>query len=198
MIVTCPQHYLLPHVPLCGGTDIVDIFIKGSCRLGVDVIGQPIVVLCLLLKRHRPLLFVNTKGHSVPSFNQNRLIICGRTLLRTSVSKTCDRFAPDVDSLASYFANKLSSSPDFDSSSSIVPPETGVIHWKTWRVKLSKVRSVLHSLDVNKAVGPDYISPYILKFCCNELCCPICLLFHRVSRSGEVPPSWKVSRITPV
>ena len=88
------------------------------------------------------------------------------------LSKTCDRSAPDVDSLASYFANKLSFSPDFDSSSSIVPPESGVIHRKTWRVKLSKVRSVLRSLDVNKAVGPDDISPHILKFCC---CHPILL-----------------------
>jgi len=114
------------------------------------------------------------------------------------LSKTRDRSAPDVDSLASYFANKLSFSPDFDSSSSIVPPESGVIHWKTWRVKLSKVRSVLRSLDVNKAVGPDDISPYILKFCCNELCHPICLLFRHVSRSWEFPPSWKVSCITPV
>jgi len=57
---------------------------------------------------------------------------------------------------------------------------------------------VLRSLDVNKAVGPDDISPYVLKFCFNELCCLICLLFHHVSRSGEFPPSWKVSRITPV
>jgi len=100
--------------------------------------------------------------------------------------ETHDRSAPDVNSLASYFTNKLSLSPDFDSSSSIVPPESGVIHRKTWRVKLSKVRSVLRSLDVNKAVSPDDISPYILKFCCNKLCHPICLLFRRVSRSGGV------------
>jgi len=58
---------------------------------------------------------------------------------------------------------------------------------------------VLRSLDVNKAVGPDDISPHILKkFCCNELCHPICLWLRRVSRSGEFSPSWKVSRITPV
>ena len=41
-------------------------------------------------------------------------------------------------------------------------------------------------------------SPYILKYCCDELCHPVCLLFRRVCRSGEFPLSWKVSRITPV
>ena len=114
------------------------------------------------------------------------------------LSKIRDRSAPNVDSLASYFANKLSFSPDFNSSSSIVPPESGVTPRKPWRLKPATVSRVSRSLDVNKAVGPDDISPYILKFCCNELCRPICSLFRRVSRSGEFPPSWKVSHITPV
>ena len=34
----------------------------------------------------------------------------------SGLSKTRNRSAPDVDSLASYFASKLSLSPDFDSS----------------------------------------------------------------------------------
>jgi len=39
----------------------------------------------LAAKRHRPLLFADTKGCSVPGFNQDRLIVCGGTLLRTLV-----------------------------------------------------------------------------------------------------------------
>ena len=56
---------------------------------------------------------------------------------------------------------------------------------------------VLSSLDVKKAVGPDGVSPYILKGCCNELCLPVHILFSHVCRSGEFPLSWKLSRIVP-
>jgi len=114
------------------------------------------------------------------------------------ISKIHNQSAPDVDRLASYFASKLSLSPDFDSSSSTVPQEPDATYKKSWRVKPSKIHSVLSSLDVKKVVGPDGVSPYILKYCCAELCYPVCLLFRRVCRSGEFPLSWKVSHITPV
>ena len=61
-------------------------------------------------------------------------------------------------------------SASFDPNLSVVPPEVSNVTYKrSWKVKLSKVRSVLHSLDVKKAVGPDGVSPYILKYCCEEL-----------------------------
>ena len=65
-------------------------------------------------------------------------------------------------------------------------------------MKLSNVRDVLDSLDVKKAVGLDGISPYMLKYCCNEFGLPLTILFTRVCRSGEILLSWKVSRVTPV
>ena len=51
---------------------------------------------------------------------------------------------------------------------------------------------------MKKAIDPDAVSPHILKYCANELCYPVCLLFHRVCRTGEFPLSRKVSCITPV
>ena len=57
---------------------------------------------------------------------------------------------------------------------------------------------MLCSLNEKKAIGPDGVSPYILKYCCDELCHPVCLLFCHVCRSGEFPLSWKVSHITSV
>ena len=42
---------------------------------------------------------------------------------------------------------------------------------------------MLRSLDVKKAVGPDGVSPYILKYFCDELCRPVCLLFRRADDS---------------
>ena len=102
------------------------------------------------------------------------------------------------NSKASWSRESKSLPPDFDSSLSFVPPESDVACKKTWRLKLSRIRSVMHSLDVKRAVGPDGVSPHILKHCCAELSHPICILFHRVYKSGQFPPSWKVSRITPV
>jgi len=57
---------------------------------------------------------------------------------------------------------------------------------KTWRLKLSRIRSVMRSLDVKKAVGSDGVSPLILKHCCAELSHPIYILFRRVCKSGHV------------
>ena len=47
------------------------------------------------------------------------------------ISKLHNRSAPDVDSIASYFASKLSLSPDFDSSLSTVPQESDVTYKKS-------------------------------------------------------------------
>ena len=48
------------------------------------------------------------------------------------------RFAPDVDSLATYFAKKLFLPKDFDCTSPTLPPEVStVIFKKSWRIKLS-------------------------------------------------------------
>jgi len=93
----------------------------------------------------------------------------------SELSNTHNRSAPDVNSLASFFVKKTH---DFDSSLSFVPLESDEVNKKTWRVKLSRVRIVMCSLDVTKAVGPDGIGPYILKYCCAELCHPVCILFH--------------------
>ena len=55
---------------------------------------------------------------------------------------------------------------------------------------------MMQTLDVKKAVGSDSVSPYILRYCCDELYYPVCLLFQHVCRAGEFPSSWEVSRIT--
>jgi len=82
----------------------------------------------------------------------------------SGLSKTHNRSAPDVDDLASFLQKTLSLSPDVDSSLSFIPLESGVVCKKALEgYKLSSVCSVMHSLDVTKAVVPDGVSPYILK-----------------------------------
>ena len=120
--------------------------------------------------------------------------------LTKNISGLCKprgRSTPDVDDLASYFAEKLSLSADFDPGSFTVPSELFEVSYKkSWHVKPSKVCSVMQTLDVKKAIGSDGVSPYILKYCCDELYLLVCSLFRHVCRAGEL--SWKVSRITPV
>ncbi|CAM9353205.1 unnamed protein product, partial [Heterosigma akashiwo] len=60
------------------------------------------------------------------------------------------------------------------------------------------VSKVLQSLDVRKWVGPDGVSPRVLKHCARQLARPLTRLFQKVGKSGEFPKSWKVARVTPV
>ncbi|CAN0127351.1 unnamed protein product, partial [Heterosigma akashiwo] len=54
------------------------------------------------------------------------------------------------------------------------------------------------SLDVRKSVGPNRVSPWVLKHCARQLTRPLTWLFQKVGKSGEFPSSWKVARVTPV
>ena len=85
MIIMCPLRYLLSNVPPYGGTVTVNALIKRNCELGVRLIGQPIMTLCLLLNglRLSPIIFI--KDHFVPSCFQDLQITCGGILPRTSV-----------------------------------------------------------------------------------------------------------------
>ncbi|CAN0050088.1 unnamed protein product, partial [Heterosigma akashiwo] len=60
------------------------------------------------------------------------------------------------------------------------------------------VSKVLRSLDVNKSVGPDGVSPRVLKDCAGQLVAPLTRLFQKIGKAAEFPTSWKVARVTPV
>jgi len=61
------------------------------------------------------------------------------------------------------------------------------------------VAKVLRSLkDELKSVGPNGVSPRLLKHCAKELARPLADLFQKVTRAAEFPKSWKVARVTPV
>ena len=68
----------------------------------------------------------------------------------------------------------------------------------SWQVTPSKVRRVMQTLDMKKAVSSDGVSPYIFNYWCDELYFPVCSPFQNVCRAGELPSSWKVSCVTPV
>ncbi|CAN0027520.1 unnamed protein product, partial [Heterosigma akashiwo] len=66
------------------------------------------------------------------------------------------------------------------------------------KITFREVSKVLQSLDVRKSVGPDGVSPRVLKHCARQLARPLTWLFQKVGKSGEFPRSWKVARVIPV
>ncbi|CAN0095781.1 unnamed protein product, partial [Heterosigma akashiwo] len=54
----------------------------------------------------------------------------------------------------------------------------------------------LRALDESKSVGPDGVSPRVLKHCAKELDGPMARLFQKVERAIDSPDSWKVARVT--
>ncbi|MCG7869675.1 MAG: endonuclease/exonuclease/phosphatase family protein [Candidatus Thiodiazotropha taylori] len=74
---------------------------------------------------------------------------------------------------------------DFHSLSSIV-------------ITPDEVQSVLQSLTIGKAAGPDSISNRLLKELAIPLSGPLCDLFNFSLHSGQVPSTWKEANVTPV
>ena len=73
------------------------------------------------------------------------------------------------------------------------PPATPPMTFHTAQVKM-----MLYRLKPGKAVGPDDISPRLLKTCSSELCGILTHLFNLSLRLQKVPRLWKTSCLVPV
>lgn len=62
----------------------------------------------------------------------------------------------------------------------------------------SEVETVLKSLPIGKAAGPDGINNRILRELAVELSLPFCSLFNQSLRTGNFPACWKVSHVCPI
>ena len=61
-----------------------------------------------------------------------------------------------------------------------------------------EVKSVLKSLPVGKASGPDGISNRVLKELADQLAMPLSLLFNQSIEDGKIPADWKEAYVSPV
>ncbi|XP_053388703.1 uncharacterized protein LOC128551811 [Mercenaria mercenaria] len=61
-----------------------------------------------------------------------------------------------------------------------------------------EVMTVLKTLPLGKAAGPDGINNRILKELCNELSTPLADLFNKSLTSSEYPDTWKEAFVTPI
>ena len=61
-----------------------------------------------------------------------------------------------------------------------------------------EVRSILRTLDEEKATGPDKIPAILLKNCANSIAPSLCELFNKSLSSGQLPSDWKLSNVCPI
>ena len=65
-------------------------------------------------------------------------------------------------------------------------------------ITITEVKGIIHSIDINKASGPDNISHRMLKGCINSICEPLCILYNRSLSEGVFHESWKKAIVTPI
>ncbi len=62
----------------------------------------------------------------------------------------------------------------------------------------NELLSVMNSMNVNKTLGPDKISPRVHKEARNELLEPLTILFNKTLVAGKVPHEWKQANVMPI
>ena len=60
------------------------------------------------------------------------------------------------------------------------------------------ILDILSSLDLNKAMGIDHLSPKVLRHCAPALHLPIYHLFSQCFQQSSLPREWKIHCITPI
>ena len=65
-------------------------------------------------------------------------------------------------------------------------------------ITVTEVSNVLRDLHPHKAIGPDDISPYVLKQCAGTLALPLHMIFNRSLTTGELPLHWKQANVVPI
>lgn len=124
-----------------------------------------------------------TRGCSVPAL----------TRPDGSVAQTATEKA---NLLATHFAAKMCISEP-DRTPQTLPQ---IVREKIMSVDTSEaeVKVLLRNLDDKKVVGPDSISPRLLRQCAEELARPLAAIFNNSLRSSTWPNLWKVSSVVPL
>ena len=84
---------------------------------------------------------------------------------------------PSARQLAEYFSSRLSHPNDYVDIPALEDCHNSL--FSQFRIKTSCVKRILLSLDVNKSIGDDNVSPRVLKSCASALCGPLSALSAR-------------------
>ena len=63
---------------------------------------------------------------------------------------------------------------------------------------MNKIRKILKTINVNKAVGPDGIHGKVLKNCQEGIVYPLSYIFKVSYNMGQIPAEWKLANVVPV
>ena len=86
----------------------------------------------------------------------------------------------------------LSKVPNIEDAEVTIPNISPIIFTQ------SGIQHLLSTLDASKARGPDRVSPYILKYCAEELSPVLQIIFTQSLTTGVLPPNWSSANICPV
>lgn len=110
--------------------------------------------------------------------------------------RKCDQPGEIVEMFADYFEGlyvKDDEPIDFDE---VYGQELD----NAWEVNLSllDIEKAINELDVKSSVGPDNISPIVMKNCAEVLVWPLWILHQKSMELGKISSKLKVSRVVPV
>ena len=103
-----------------------------------------------------------------------------------------------VELFNEYFVNKCKLD---DESSTRIP---SILIYRTdsrlasINILTREVQDILLSLDTDKAIGPDHISPFLLKHGATELAPSLAHLFNYSLSYCQIPNIWKTANVVPV
>ena len=98
--------------------------------------------------------------------------------------------------LAAHFSSKMSV-PDPLRAPPKLPSLTRA-SLESLTVTSEEVKNLLLQTDPKKALGPDNISPHLLKRCATQLAPPLTIIFNNILSSSKWPTLWKKARVVAI
>ena len=130
-------------------------------------------------KTSKQLLKIGKSNHDIPTLEMNN------EYAETDMQK--------ADMLNKYFASQM----DLDDNNRPLPHIPPTEYTLTSIViTVEDVKNVLWNLNINKACGPDLISPRLLKEGSTIIALPLSIVFNRSLEQGYFPICWKYGNVT--
>ena len=135
------------------------------------------------------------KNNSKPFWNFVRLKRMKNNGINTlkDNGKTLTNDSDMANALSTYFKSVFCKDNSILPQVSTEPSKMG-----NFRIKSDEVLKELKKLNPNKALGPDNISPKMLKLAASELAYPLSVVFNVSLETVELPSDWKPSNIVPL
>ena len=102
---------------------------------------------------------------------------------------------------AELFNNFFISKSQLDESEADIPPTVSYkinSRLSSLHILVTEVQDMLLSLDTNKSIGPDGISPYFLKWGVQKLAPSLVSLFNYSLVTCQIPNIWKTAHVIPI